>query len=88
MRSALAAGGAQRPQETPGTYYWQVWGSARVSRRLRDRPGPAAVLPANGALAVKPPKTVYAGFPFILGSQATGVPTSRRSPYGAAAGRR
>ena len=23
--AALAAGGAQRPQETPGTYYWQVW---------------------------------------------------------------
>jgi hypothetical protein len=23
--SALGAGGAQRPQETPGTYYWQAW---------------------------------------------------------------
>ena len=24
-RSALAAGRGTRPQETPGTYFWQVW---------------------------------------------------------------
>jgi hypothetical protein len=73
--AALGAGGSERPQETPGTYYWQVWrlctgcpGSYEVGpvRRL--------VLRAAAKPAVRPPRRVYGGFPFILPLALTGVP--------------
>ncbi len=71
----LAAGGGQRPQETPGTYYWQVW---RICTGCESgyEVGPVRTLTllANAQLALKPPKTVYAGYPFILPVTATGVP--------------
>jgi hypothetical protein len=75
---ALGAGGAApRPQETPGTYYWQVWrlctgcpGNYEVGpvRRL--------VLRATAKLSLRPPKRVFGGYPFILGLDLAGLPDS------------
>jgi hypothetical protein len=71
----LAAGGAQRPQETPGTYYWQVWRLCTgCASGYEVGPVRALTLTANAQLALKPPKTVYAGYPFILPVSTTGVP--------------
>lgn len=71
---ALSAGGAQRPQETPGTYYWQVWRfCSGCTTGYEVGPVRTLTLTSNANLAVKPPKTIYAGYPFILGVTATGV---------------
>ncbi len=74
--AALIAGGSPpRPQETPGTYYWQVWrictgcpGSYEVGpvRRL--------VLRASAKPAVRSPGKVYAGFGAIVPLSLTGMP--------------
>ncbi len=73
--SALAAGGSQRPQETPGTYYWQVWRLCTgCPGSYEAGPVRALILRATATLALKPPAKVYAGFPFILPVTATGVP--------------
>jgi hypothetical protein len=71
---SLGAGGSVRPQEIAGTYYWQAWRfctgceSGYETGRVRT-----LTLTANAQLAVKPPKTLYAGYPFILPVAATGV---------------
>ena len=71
----LAAGGAQRPQETPGTYYWQVWRFCTgCESGYEVGPVRTLTLLANAKLELKPPKTVYAGYPFILDVTTTGVP--------------
>jgi hypothetical protein len=71
---ALGAGGSDRPQETPGTYYWQVWrlclgcpGSYEVG------PVRKLVLRSTAAPALRPPRRIYAGYPFILPLRLTGV---------------
>jgi hypothetical protein len=73
--SALAAGGSQRPQETPGTYYWQPY------RICTDCPlgyevGPTRrlVVRANGSAKLRPPGRVFAGYPFALAISLPGVP--------------
>jgi hypothetical protein len=71
----LAAGGSQRPQETPGTYYWQVWRLCTgCESGYEVGPVRTLTLTANAQLTVKPPKTVYAGYPFILSVTTSGVP--------------
>jgi hypothetical protein len=71
----LAAGGGQRPQETPGAYSWQV---TRICAgcELGYEVGPVRKLTlvstAKPALAV--PGKVYAGYPFIATVAAEGVP--------------
>jgi hypothetical protein len=72
---ALGAGGSERPQETPGTYYWQVWrlclecpGSYEVG------PVRKLVLRSTAAPALRPPRRIYGGYPFILPLELTGVP--------------
>jgi hypothetical protein len=71
---ALGAGGAHRPQETPGTYYWQVWRLCTgCESGYEVGPVRALTLTANAQRAVKPPKTIYAGYPFVLPVTATGV---------------
>ncbi|WP_028065701.1 hypothetical protein [Solirubrobacter soli] len=71
----LAAGGSQRPQETPGTYYWQVWRICTgCASGYEVGPVRTLTLTADAQLTVKPPRTVYAGYPFILAVSTTGVP--------------
>jgi hypothetical protein len=70
----LAAGGARRPQETPGTYYWQVWRYCTgCTSGYETGPVRTLTLTANATLTVKPPRTIYAGYPFILPVTAAGV---------------
>jgi hypothetical protein len=71
----LAAGGSVRPQETPGTYYWQVWRLCTgCETGYEVGPVRTLTLVSNARLTVKPPRTVYAGYPFILAVTTSGVP--------------
>ena len=71
----LAAGGGQRPQETPRTYYWQVWRFCTgCESGYEVGPVRTLTLLANAKLELKPPRKVYAGYPFILDVTTTGVP--------------
>jgi len=66
-----------RPQSTPGTYYWQAW------RSCLECPGGNETSPVrsfrltaagSGArLAVKPPARAYRGFAFVLALTTTGI---------------
>lgn len=91
--ASLGAGGAQRPQETPGEYRWQV---ARICTGCATgyEVGPIRTLalasPVKPALAV--PRRAYANYPFIVTVKAQGAPngttvTVERGPGGAVAGR-
>lgn len=73
--AAMGAGGSDRPQETPGTYYWQVW------RLCTDCPGSYEtgpvrrfVLRSRAQLRVRSLGSVYAGFAAIVPVKLTGVP--------------
>jgi hypothetical protein len=69
--STLGAGGSQRPQETPGPYYWQVWRPCTDCDTGYDvGPVRTLVIRANASRALKAPKTVYAGYPFIASGTA------------------
>jgi hypothetical protein len=71
----LSAGGSVRPQETPGTYYWQVWRLCTgCASGYEVGPVRTLTLLANAQLTIKPPRTVYAGYPFILHVTTSGVP--------------
>ena len=74
--SALGAGGSPpRPQETPGTYYWQVWRLCTgCTGSYETGPVRRLVLRAAAALTARPPRRVYAGHPFILSVRLAGVP--------------
>jgi hypothetical protein len=71
----LSAGGADRPQETPGAYAWQV---ARICTGcdLGYETGPvrALTLVTNVKPAVSAATRAYAGYPFIAKVVADGVP--------------
>jgi hypothetical protein len=72
----LGAGGASpRPQETPGTYYWQVYrictgcpGSYEVGPVLR------MVLESPVEPSLRAPRRAYAGYPFLLPLALEGAP--------------
>jgi hypothetical protein len=71
----MGAGGAVRPQETPGTYYWEVWRLCTgCDTGYEVGPVRALTLTANAQLTIKAPRTVYAGYPFILAVTTSGVP--------------
>jgi hypothetical protein len=72
--SALGAGGAQRPQETPGTYYWQAWRLC-TGCTLGYETGPVRklILRSNAKAKVKTPKRAWAGYPFALAVSLPGV---------------
>jgi hypothetical protein len=72
--SALAAGGGQRPQETPGTYYWQI------SRLCLACPGDYEAGPvrrlivrSNASVRLRSPRVAYAGYALILPVKAVGA---------------
>ena len=74
--SSLGAGGASpRPQETPGTYYWQVWRLCTgCASGYESGPVRRIVLRADARLALKKPGKVYAGYPAIVALTLTGLP--------------
>ncbi|MBJ7472454.1 MAG: hypothetical protein JHD16_14200 [Solirubrobacteraceae bacterium] len=72
----VSAGGASRPQETPGTYYWQVWRlctgcdssyETGPVRRLEIR---STAKPVIGGV-----RTAYAGYPLLIPVSVAGAPT-------------
>ncbi len=73
--SAMAAGGATRPQETPGTYFWQVW-RVCVGCPTGYEAGPVRrlVLRSTARPRLTVPARVYAGFPVIATVTAAGLP--------------
>jgi hypothetical protein len=74
---ALGAGGAVRPQEVPGTYYWQV---SRLCSgcTLGYESGPVLrlVLQSQGVATLTVPAKTFAGFPFIARVGGSNLPTS------------
>ena len=91
--AALGAGGAApRPQETPGTYFWQVWRLCTgCAGSYEAGPVRRLVVRATATLTARPPARVYAGYPFILPVALDGVPDLtpfRVERRGAAPGRR
>ena len=74
--SALGAGGASpRPQETPGTYFWQVWRRCTgCSGGYETGPVRRIVLRSTASLAIRRPVAPYAGFPRILKLELAGLP--------------
>jgi hypothetical protein len=65
--STFAAGGSDRPQETPGTYYWQVWRICTgCAAGYEVGPVRMFVLRAKGKPSLRPPKRAFAGYPFAV----------------------
>ena len=66
---------AARIQETPGTYYWQVW---RICTGCEGdyEVGPVRRLTLRSPVApkLKAPGRAYAGYAFFVTAQAAGVP--------------
>jgi hypothetical protein len=73
--SAMNAGGAQRPQETPGTYYWQVWRIC-TGCPLGYENGPVRKLTLGSTAkpTLKLPAKIYAGYPVIATVDGGGLP--------------
>lgn len=74
--SAMNAGGSTRPQETPGTYYWQVYRLCLGCPQRLDEVGPVRTLTLVSAAkpTLKLPGKVYANYPFIATVGGQGVP--------------
>ena len=74
--SGLGAGGSSpRPQETPGTYYWQVWRLCTgCAAGYETGPVRRIVLRADARLALKKPGKLYAGYPAIVALTLAGLP--------------
>jgi hypothetical protein len=72
--AAMNAGGAQRPQETPGTYYWQAWRIC-TGCPLGYETGPVRklVLSSGAKAALRPPARAWAGYPLALAISLPGV---------------
>jgi hypothetical protein len=75
--SGMNPGGSPRPQETPGTYYWQVWRIC-TGCSLGYETGP--VLRFTLASAARPtlklPARIFAGYPVIASVSGGGLPES------------
>jgi hypothetical protein len=73
--SALNPGGAKRPQETPGTYYWQVWRIC-TGCSLGYESGPVLrfTLTSSARPRLKLPAHVYSGYPVIASVSGGGLP--------------
>ena len=62
-------------QETPGTYYWQVWRICTgCDGGYETGPVRRIVFRADASLAVKSPGKAYAGFPVLVPLTLTGLP--------------
>ena len=77
--STFAAGGAERPQEIPGTYYWQVWRICTgCPAGYEVGPVRKLVLRAGGKPSLKAPRRAFAGFPFFVSLKLPGLPDGTR----------
>jgi hypothetical protein len=74
--SSLNAGGSVRPQETPGTYYWQVYRICLGCPGRLDEVGPVRrlTLVSNARPVLELPGKVYANYPFIASVSGDGLP--------------
>jgi hypothetical protein len=74
--SSLGAGGASpRPQESPGTYYWQLWRRCTgCSGGYETGPVRRIVLRSAAPLAIRRPAAPHAAFPRILKLVLAGLP--------------
>ena len=72
---AMGAGGSQRPQETPGTYYWQVWRLCLAcTGSYETGPVRTLIVRAQASLAVRAAGRAFAGFPVAVPLTLTGLP--------------
>ena len=76
--SAMAPGGSRPlPQETPGTYYWQVWRLC-IACPASYEVGPILHFviksPAQMAVRSPAPARAFVGYPIAFGLTLTGVP--------------
>ena len=76
----LGAGGSPpRPQETPGTYYWQVWRLCTgCDPDYETAPVRRIVLRSTAALTLRKPGKVFAGYPVIVVLRVPGLPDGPR----------
>ena len=74
---ALGAGGAVRPQEVPGTYYWQV-SRLCTGCTLGYESGPVLrlILQSPGVAALTVPAKTFGGYPFIARVSGSNLPRS------------
>lgn len=74
---ALGAGGSVRPQEIPGTYYWQA-SRLCTGCTLGYESGPVfrLILQSQGAATLTVPAKTFAGYPFIARVGGSNLPTS------------
>lgn len=71
----LGAGGSERPQETPGTWYWQVWRICTGCQLpYETAPVRRIVIRSEARAALRKPGRAYAGYPFLQKLTLSGVP--------------
>jgi hypothetical protein len=71
----LSAGGGERPQETPGNYFWQVVRLCTgCAGGYETGPVRALTLVTNVKPAVSAPSRIYAGYPFLATVAGDGAP--------------
>ena len=88
-RATFAAGGGERPQERPGTYWWQVWRQCTgCTGGYEVGPVRRLVLRTPGRPSVQPPTRAYAGYVVAIGLRLRGVADGARATLQRRAGRR
>jgi hypothetical protein len=70
----LGAGGSERPQETPGTWYWQVWRLCTgCPSGYETAPVRRLVIRSEARAILRTPGRAYAGYPFLARLSLPGV---------------
>jgi hypothetical protein len=88
-RATFAAGGGDRPQERPGTYYWQVWRQCTgCSGGYEVGPVRKLILRTPGRPSLRLPSRAYAGFPAIIAVQLDGASDGARATLQRRVGKR
>jgi hypothetical protein len=87
--ATFAAGGAERPQERPGTYYWQVWRRCTgCESGYETGPVRRLVLHTPGRPRLQLPAHAYVGFPAFVGVRLEGVADGARATLERRVGKR
>jgi hypothetical protein len=73
--SGMNPGGANRPQETPGTYFWQLWRICTgCALGYESDPVLRFTLASSARPTLKLPARIYAGYPVIASVSGGGLP--------------